>query len=124
MLGANFIAVDAAAAELAVESVQVEPVLAWDQGKDLIQIGPQLIRRPRFAGMITSDGQAGAEFFPGVLEAGDVGTLPAVERDWNRREPLERCFRVDAKRRVPLFSSRIRGLNTAVVDRHSVVPRN
>ena len=95
------------AADLGVDRVQVEPMRAGDQRERLFEIGAQLVRRARLAGIVAGDRQAAAELFARVLEAADVVALPAVERDRNRRQPLDRRVGVDAERRVTFLGGRV-----------------
>lgn len=54
-------------------------MVAWYQGKRFFQIRPQLIRSPRFAGIISSGDQPAAEAGGGAFESAHVIPLPAVE---------------------------------------------
>ena len=64
----------------------------------LSRSAPKLVGRAGLAGIMAGDGQAAAELLARVLEPADVVALPAVERDRDRREPLEGR----ARRRRPI----------------------
>ena len=54
-------------------------------------------------GIMAGDRQAAAQLLAGVLEPADVVALPAMERDRDRRQPLEGRIDIDAPFRVLLF---------------------
>ena len=122
MLRLDLVAIDAAAAELAVEGVQVEAVLAGDQREGLVQVGAKFLGRAGLAGIVARDREAAAEFFARVLEAADVVALPAVERDRNRGEPLDGRVGVDAEFGVTFFRGRVGRLDRWFVGAHRKGP--
>jgi hypothetical protein len=122
MFGANLVAIDALAAEVAVEGVQIEPMRTGNQRKRLVQVGSQLVRRSRLAGIVSRHRQPAAQLFTGVFEAADVVALPTVERDRNRRESLDGRVGVDAECCVTVLGGRVGRLNRCFVA-HLKFPR-
>ena len=79
--GADGVAVDALAAEVAVEGVQVEAMPAGNQREGLFRVGAQLLGCARLARIVAGRRQPAAELHPELLEPADVISLPAVQRD-------------------------------------------
>ncbi len=94
----NAVTVDRLAFEVAVGGVEVESVGTWNQAERFVQIGSQFFEGPRAPRMIAGDGNPTGEGVPGGLKAGDIITLPALDRDGDSRECAESGFRVDAER--------------------------
>lgn len=90
MLRLDFITIDLFAAELAVECVEIQPVLTGDERKRLVEVRPELICGAGFSGMISRHGDATTKAFAGVLEAADIITLPTMQRDRDLRQ-LTHC---------------------------------
>ena len=103
VVGFDGVAIDLAPAELAVDGVQVQPVLAGQQAVGEVQVGPQLGRRAGLAGVVAGGDQPAAEGAGVGLEAADVVALPAVERD---RDPLQSLRRPRRRRRRPRRTAR------------------
>ena len=74
----------------------------------LVQVGAQLVGRAGLARIIARHRQSAANRFAGVLEAADIVTLPAVQRDRNLGKPLKRPVNIDPEGRVSLFRQRER----------------
>src|SRR5438270_708585 len=85
-LGLDGVAVDALATGLGVAGVQVDAVGPGQQGKDPLQVGPQLVTVAGAAGVVAGDGDAAFQRAPVVLQAVDVVPLPAVQRKRDRRQ--------------------------------------
>jgi hypothetical protein len=66
-------------AELTVERVQIEPMLAGDERQRLGCVRAQFIRRPGFAGIIAGGHDTAAQGAAEVLEPADIVALPAVK---------------------------------------------
>jgi hypothetical protein len=91
--------------------VQVQAVLAGDQAQGLLDIGPQLIGGPSFAGIGAGGHDAAAAESFGTLESADVVALPAMQRNRDPAEPVHRLFRIHAQRGIPLIRQLVRLLN-------------
>jgi len=91
----QFIALDLPAVGLGVDRVQVEPLLAGDEREHFVNICAQFFGVAGAARVVAGHSQSAVEG-PGVLEAGDVVALPAVEADRDAIEPLERGFDIDS----------------------------
>jgi hypothetical protein len=81
MLRLDFVAVHFLAAELAVERVQVEAVLAGNERQRLLGVGAQFVRRAGLAGIIAGGDEAAAERAAEIFKAAHVVALPAMEGD-------------------------------------------
>ena len=79
----DFVAVHFLAAELAVERVQIQTMLARDERISFFQIGAEFIRRARLAGIIAGGHQPAAERAAEIFKAAHVVALPAVQRNGN-----------------------------------------
>ncbi len=79
VLGFDFVAVHAFAAELAINRVHVHAMFAGNQRKGLFDVGAQFVRRARLAGVIARYGKAAPERVAEVFETADVIALPAME---------------------------------------------
>ncbi len=102
VLGPQRIPLDPPPAGLGIAGVEVEPVPAGDQAVCGVQVGPQLVRRPRLARIGPRHGQAAAERPAAPLEPADVVPLPAVDRDGDLAQPRHRPVDVDADGGVTL----------------------
>ena len=100
----DLVAVDLLAAELAVDGVDVEAVFAGQQRVDQFKVGAQFLRVAGLAGVIAGHRQPAAEFGNGLLEAGDVVALPAMQRNRHGGESCEGGFGIDPEGGV-LFAS-------------------
>lgn len=78
ILDANLIAIDAAAAELAVTGVQTQSMRTGNEHDRLIQVGAELVGRADLVGIIAGDSQSAAEFRTGIFDPIDIVLLPAV----------------------------------------------
>ena len=58
------VAVDALAAEVAIEGLQVEAMPSGDQREGLFGVGTELLRRARLAPLVDGRGQPAAELHP------------------------------------------------------------
>ena len=116
MLGLERIALDLPAAGLGVAGVQIQAVRAGNERQGLVQVAAQLVGRAGLAGIIAGDGQAAAQLLADCLKPADVVALPAVQRDRDGGQPLERasrhrrpipryCFARQAKAPVPAVST-------------------
>jgi hypothetical protein len=108
------------AAELAVERVQVEAVASRNQRKRHRGVGAQLIGRARLARVVAGRRQPSAEALAETLEAADVIPLPAVQRDRDAGEALQRRFSVDPEVGILLLRERISGFDGTI--RHVARP--
>ena len=81
MLNGNLVAVHLFPAELAVERVKIQAMFARNEREGFFQVRTQLVRCPRFAGIISRGGQSATESATGVFKSAEVVALPAVERD-------------------------------------------
>ena len=97
MLRRDFVAIDLFAAELAVESVKIEAVLAGDEGKRLVEVGAEFVRSAGLAGVVAGHRNAAAEAFTGVFKAADVVALPAVKGNRNARKRGHGGIGIDAE---------------------------
>ena len=97
MLGLDFVAIDFFAAELAVEGVEVQAVLAGNEGERLVEVGAEFVRGAGLAGVVAGHRDAAAEAFAGVFEAADVVALPAVEGDRDSGEFRHGGLGIDAE---------------------------
>ena len=101
MTGLDLVAVDFFAAGLEVEGMEVEPVLAGDEGENLFEVRAQFVRRAGAAGIIAGHGKAAAGIAGrGGLESADIIALPAVDGDRGAGEGFEGFLGVHAERRV------------------------
>ena len=97
VLGADGVPIDPAATELAVESVKVHAVPARDHRQRGLEIGAELFRVASAARVISRHRQTAARWAERCLEAGDVVSLPAVERDRDSGECRDRGVDIDAQ---------------------------
>ena len=81
-------------------------MLAGNERERVIEIGAKFIGGAGLAGVVAGDGEAAAEFVTRVLETADVVALPAVQRNGDGLQPLERAFGVDAQRGIAFFRQR------------------
>ena len=80
MLGFDLISVHGLAAELAVDGVQVQAVLARYQRERLIKVRAEFIGIAGLAGVVAGDSQPPTQDPDiGLLEAADVIALPAMQ---------------------------------------------
>src|SRR5258706_8005067 len=108
---ADGVAVHASRAKLTVERVQVEAMCAGDERQGLPGIAAELVGRARLARIIAGRRKAPTQLAVRLLESPDVVSLPAVERDGDRREPDESGIGVDAEIGVPLSGEDVGGFN-------------
>ena len=80
MFGFHLVAVDELAAELAVDFVEVQAVLAGNERLGLEDVGTQFLDVAGLAGVVARGLDAAREVAALVLEARHVVRLPAVER--------------------------------------------
>jgi hypothetical protein len=86
------------AAVFEVEGVEVEAVLAGNEGENFFEVRAQFVRRAGAAGVVAGHGEAAARIAGGGgFEAADIVALPAVDRDRGAGEGLEGFFGVDAE---------------------------
>src|SRR5882672_4141961 len=90
--GFDFVAIHALAAALAINRVQIHAMFAGDQRKGLLDVGAQLVRRARPAGVMTGDGKAAPGRDAEIFETANVITLPAMERDRDPGEGFQRAI--------------------------------
>jgi hypothetical protein len=114
MLRPDCVAIDLAAAEVAVRRVQVESMLPRDQRERFRCVGAKLVGRPRLAGIITRRCETATDLLPRRLEPPDVVSLPTVDRDWNSGQRLQRLIRVNPEICVLLFREVIGRLDMLV----------
>lgn len=81
-----------------VGRVQVEPQRAGHETGDLLEIGGELGKVARLAGIAAGGDAAGAGVAGGVFKAAHVVALPAVQRDGNGGEGREGGVGIDAPR--------------------------
>ena len=98
MLGTDRVALDRPSAELAVEGVEVETMRPGDQRERLCRVGAELVGRPRLARIIPRRRQAAAQRSVRILEPADIVSLPAVQRDRNRRQSCRSAASVSTPR--------------------------
>ena len=96
MLGLDFVAVHFFAAELAVEGMQVEAVLAGNERQRFGRVGAKFIGRARFAGIIARGHDAAGERAAEIFKAAHVVALPAMQRDGNFLQAFQHPVRVHA----------------------------
>ena len=94
--GVDLVAVHLFAAEFGVAGVQVEAVSAGNEGKGLLQIGAQLVRRAGLAGIIAGGDQPAAQRRAEIFKPADVIALPAMEGNGNARQRLQGVVNVHA----------------------------
>ena len=107
----DLVAIDLLSAELAVEGVQVEPVLSRDDRQGRVEVGAEFVGGAGAAGIVAGDGQAAADHAPLVLEATDVVPLPAVERHGNLREGRAGLLGIHAERLVTFAAKFVGGVD-------------
>ena len=88
----NRIAVDFLSAEIAVDGVEVEAVVAREKTEHLLKVLTQLIDAARFAGVVTRHGKTATERARAFFESDDIIALPAVQRDWSLGQDGESLF--------------------------------
>ena len=98
----DFVAVHFLAAEFAVKRMQIQTVFARNQRIGFLQIRAQFLRRARLAGIIARGDEAAAERAAEVFKPAHVIALPAMERDWNGGESLQRVIHVHAEAGITL----------------------
>ena len=114
MLRSNPVALDLAAAEVAVRRVQVEAMFPGNERERLGRVLTQFISGAGFTGIVPGRREAAADLRRRRFESADVVSLPAVNRDRHGRERLQCGVRVDTKVRVLLFSQVVRRLDLLV----------
>src|SRR3974390_3207332 len=92
LVRAERVAVNPLALDFRIAGMEIEPVLAGHDRKNLFKVGAQLLGRAGFPRIISSDGQSVAERLPGVFEAADVVALPAVDGDGDSWQLLLHFF--------------------------------
>src|SRR5262249_44482410 len=97
------VSLDPSSTRFSITCMEVEPVAARDQCQGHVEIGSQFIRSPRSPSIIARDGQPTPDRLGQSLEADDVVTLPAVQRDGDTRESLEGPLDIDSPVLVTLF---------------------
>ena len=102
MLHAALVAVDELAAEVAVDFVEVQSVVAAEQCLDELDVLPHLVDGACASGVVACGLDAARESFVS-LEAHHVVGLPAVERELLVLELVECCIGVDADGCITLF---------------------
>ena len=117
MLRLDFVAVHFLAAELAVKRVQVQTMLAGDEGERPVEVGAEFVGRAGFAGIISRGHNAAGERAAEILEAADVVALPAVERDGDFGELLEDGVGVDPEGGIAFAGKLVGGGNLFGVHR-------
>lgn len=93
----DLVAIHFPAPKLAIHRVKVDAMLARDEGKGLLQVGPQFIRRACLAGIVARDRKSTAQRAAKILESADVVSLPAVERNWNLGKSLKGVIHIHAQ---------------------------
>src|SRR5690606_18356964 len=78
MLDLNGVAIGAASAEISVYGVKIDAMPARNQPHRLLDVGSQLLDRPRLSGIISRQGQAAAQNAACALESPDIISLPAM----------------------------------------------
>src|SRR5438093_2648575 len=96
VFGADRVAIHASCAELSVERVQVETMCARNEGQGPRGVAPELVGSARFTRIVAGRGKPPTQLAVQLLESPDIVSLPAMERDGNRRKPSESCIGVDA----------------------------
>jgi hypothetical protein len=109
--GVDLVAVDLLAAKLAIEGVEVEPVLARDDGECGVEIAAEFIGSASPTGIVAGHGEAAADRAPLVFKAAHVVALPAVQRHGNLGESGARLVGVHAERLISLAGDLVGGLN-------------
>ena len=107
MFGADLVTVDELAAELAVDLMQVEPVSAGYQGGCHLDVGTEFFDVPGLAGIVAGGLDAAGEG-AGVLEAGYVVGLPAMEGNLDVLQLFQGRIGVDAQGGIALFCDFVR----------------
>src|SRR5262245_20440468 len=102
MLWCQFIASDGPCVRFRITGVKVHSMPAGNQGQRELEVGAQLICRTSPAGIAASDGQSAANLLPQVLEATDVISLPAVQRNGNAGQSPASCVAIDTQLGVTL----------------------
>ena len=104
VVGLDLRAVDRAAAELAVNGVQVQPMGPRDEGESPVEILAELGRRAGFAGMVPRHLQAAAgERTPPLFESAHVVPLPAMNRERDFLQGFEGLLGVHALPGIGFF---------------------
>jgi len=91
------IPLDAPAARLGITGVQAEAMGAGYERQRLLEIGAQLVGRAGFAGKVARDSQAAAQPAPAFSKAAHVVALPAMQRQRQPRQLLQRPVGIDAE---------------------------
>jgi len=102
VLGREVRPLDASSAGLGVAGVQVQPMRAGNKRERPIQVGPQLVRRAGFAGVVAGDGQSAADLIGSALEPAHVVPLPTVHRNGDLGEAPQRISHVHPPRSIHL----------------------
>ena len=119
VLRPDLMAIDALSAELPVEGVQVEAMLARDTVERLLGIAAKLIRRACLARVTAGRRQTAAELPRSArFKPPDVVALPAMQGDRHARQPLQRGLGVDAQLCIPVFGRVVRQIHRA--NRHPI----
>ena len=101
LLGTDFRAVDDVVARL-VDRVQVDLLLARDVGEGLVEVGGEFLEIAGFPEVVPG-GLDPAGKVAGVLKAGNVIKLTALQRDRGFDGFHERCLNIDSIRGICLF---------------------
>ena len=109
--GVDLVAVHLLAAKLAIEGVEVEPVLAWDDRERGVEIAAEFVGRAGSSGIVAGHGEAAADRPALVLEAADVVSLPAVQRHGNLGEGGADLVGVHAERLITLAGVLVGGFD-------------
>lgn len=82
---------------LQIDRVEVQPMIAGNQGKRLLEVGPEFVRRSRFSRIVSRDGKPTPELSIGILESPHIISLPTVDGDRDVLQPLDGSFGINAK---------------------------
>lgn len=96
MFGLESIALDPAAAGLGIARVEIQAMRARYEGQRFIQVAPELVGCACFTGIMAGNCQATSQLLARVLEAADIVTLPAMERDRDLREAADGFLDINA----------------------------
>ena len=105
MLHGALVAVDELVAEVAVDFVEVEAMLAGDEAHSVEHVGAQLVDIAGFTGIVAVNLDAAGKGTAAVFKTGDVVGLPAVHAKVEVLHLFEHFVGVDADGGIALFGN-------------------
>ena len=97
VLGFDFVSIHASAPKLTIRSVQAHTMAARDERQRLFHICAQFGRGARAARIVARYSQSAAQFNRTRFKTANVVALPAMDRDGEAPQTLQRAFGVDSE---------------------------